>query len=87
MAITAGRYLRRHGVAPEGLGVEARFAMSDDRPRRIGWIRVLIRPPAGFPRTRTKAMLAAVRRCTVHNSISNAPNIEVELAQADPMAA
>jgi putative redox protein len=84
MAITARRYLSRHGIPPKGLRVEADFAMSQDLPRRVGSIRVRIRPPAGFPRRRAKAMLAVVERCTVHNSISESPAIRVELDNVNP---
>jgi uncharacterized OsmC-like protein len=87
MAITAERYLRKHGIEPEGLRLETEFAMSEDPPRRVGSIRVRIEPPEGFPGRRRAAMLAAVRRCTVHNSIAEAPDIGVEVDRPDSAAA
>jgi uncharacterized OsmC-like protein len=66
MAITAERYLHKHGIAPEGLRLETEFAMSEDPPRRVGSIRVRIEPPKGVP---AEAPCGDARgRSTVHRA-------------------
>ena len=85
MAITAERYLRRHGIRPEALELEATFTMSEG-DRRVNAIHVRIQPPEGFLPHRRRGMLAAVRRCAVHNSIVETPLIDVEL-EANAVAA
>lgn len=67
------------------LELEATFTMSEG-DRRVSAIHVRIQPPEGFPPHRRRGMLAAVRRCPVHNSIVEIPLIDVEL-DVDAVAA
>src|SRR6266496_1984223 len=55
----AGRFLRRHGLAVEGLRLDGLPVLAD-RQRA--------------------ALLAVVEHCTVHNSIRQAPEVQLELA-------
>ncbi len=77
VAFYAGRFLDRHGVARDGLVVTSDWAMAPDRPARVGAITITVTPPPGLPPDRVAAMLAVARACTVHNSISHAPEILV----------
>jgi putative redox protein len=79
VAFYAGRYLARHGFDREGLHVHADFTMATDRPARVIGIRVTVRPPADFPADRVPAMLAVASHCTVHNSITNEPDITISV--------
>lgn len=78
----ARRYLARHGLPTEGLAVNARFAMAEDRPARVGRIHVQLDLPAGVPGERRAALLAVASHCTVHNTLENPPDVTVALGGA-----
>ncbi len=80
VAFYARRYLRRHQLSEDGLAVEASYAMGS-KPARVAEIRIMIQPPAGLPDERRDALLAVASHCTVHNSITTAPEISVDLAR------
>lgn len=82
----AERFMRRHGIAPEGLAVVCAFAMSEDRPARVTSIDLKLSLPHGFPATRRTALMRIVERCTVHNSIMQAPAIRIELNTPEQVA-
>ncbi|MER6410133.1 OsmC family protein [Streptomyces humidus] len=75
----AGRYLRRHGVPRAGLRVRTEFTMALDRPARVGSIRVVVVPPQALSAERHAAMLAVASHCTVHNTLHEAPLIDIAL--------
>lgn len=75
----AGRYLRRHGLPEEGLGVDCSFEFADDRPARVGRIEIRLHLPEGFPDDKRNALQAVVEHCTVHNSLRQAPAVEISL--------
>ncbi|HET8641422.1 MAG TPA: OsmC family protein [Pseudonocardiaceae bacterium] len=77
VAFYAGRYLTRHGFSRDGLRVRTRFEMATDRPARVAAIRMTLRLPAGFPADRVRPLLAVASHCTVHNSITTAPEITI----------
>ncbi len=79
VAFYARRYLRRHGLDATGLTVETSYRMGT-RPARVSEITMAVRVPAGVPEERRDALLAMATHCTVHNSITTAPEIRVELA-------
>ncbi|MGZ5307293.1 MAG: OsmC family protein [Actinomycetota bacterium] len=75
----AGRFFARHGVDPDGFGVDATFAMAADRPARVGRIDLRLGLPRGFPDELRGRLAAVVDHCTVHNSITTPPEVRVEL--------
>lgn len=78
----AGRFFGRHGVDPDGFGVDATFALADDRPTRVGRIDLRLMLPRGFPDALRERLAAVVDHCTVHNSITTPPDVRVELEAA-----
>jgi len=80
VAYYAGRYLVRHHLEREGLGVVAEFDMAADRPARIGAVRLRIAVPGGIPAEREAALLAVASHCTVHNTLRHEPDIAIALA-------
>jgi putative redox protein len=78
----AGRFFARHGVDPDGFGVDATFSMSTDRPARVGRIDLGLRLPRAFPDELRERLAAVVDHCTVHNSIMTPPEVRVELRAA-----
>ncbi|MBQ1047259.1 OsmC family protein [Micromonospora sp. C51] len=79
VAFYAGRYLTRHGHGRAGLAVSASFEMATDRPARVAAIRITVRPPTDLPPERWPALRAVASHCTVHNTLLNAPEIEVDI--------
>ncbi|MFF7295459.1 OsmC family protein [Streptomyces sp. NPDC008265] len=80
VAFYAGRYLRRHGLTCEGLGVRAEFVMATDRPARVAAVRLVIVPPPQLPEGRRAGLIAVASHCTVHNTLQRPPAIGIELA-------
>lgn len=79
MAFYAGRYLTRHGVGRDGLGVTADYTMATDRPARVRSVRLTVSVPAELPAAWLPALLAVARGCTVHNTLVHPPQISIDL--------
>ncbi len=79
VAFYAGRYLTRHGMSREGLGVAVSYTMATDRPARVTSIRLTLRVPEDLPEQRRAALLAVASHCTVHNSLTTPPEVVIEL--------
>jgi len=77
----AERFLRRHGIDPNGLRVECEFVTAE-RPARVQRIDLTLRLPPGFPESRRAALMAVVEHCTVHNSLERPPAVRIELMEA-----
>lgn len=78
----AGRFLRRHGLAAEGLRVACAATMSSGRPARVATITLSLEGLPLLEDRQRAALLAVAQHCTVHNSIRQAPEVRVELAVA-----
>jgi len=74
----ARRYLARHDLSAEGLTVTADYEIGG-RPTRVARISVLITPPRDLPADRRDAFLAVASHCTVHNTLTQTPSINIEL--------
>lgn len=81
VAFYARRYLARHALPTAGLIVTADYTLGE-RPSRVTEIRVDIRLPDGVPDQRRDALLAVASHCTVHNTLTDSPQITVEYADA-----
>jgi uncharacterized OsmC-like protein len=79
IAYYAGQYLSRHGLAGQEVSVRVDWAMATDRPARVSDVRLTVRVPAQLPPARRDALLAVVSHCTVHNSLTNPPHVDIEL--------
>ncbi|MCX4853497.1 OsmC family protein [Streptomyces canus] len=79
VAFYAGRFLHRHGLSQAGLRVRTEFTMATDRPARVASLRVVVMPPPALPEQRRAALLAVASHCTVHNTLRQTPEIEIEL--------
>ncbi|HEY7668161.1 MAG TPA: OsmC family protein [Actinomycetota bacterium] len=79
-AFYAERFLVRHGVDPDGLGLSCSYRMAEDRPARVSSIDLSMTLPPGFPPELERRLRAVVERCTVHNSIVAPPTVALELA-------
>lgn len=79
VAFYARRYLRRHKLDQTGLTVETTYRMGT-KPARVTEVQMQIHVPGDLPPARRDGLLAVASHCTVHNSITTAPEIRVGLA-------
>jgi uncharacterized OsmC-like protein len=80
----AGRFFARHGIEPDGFGVDATFTMATERPQRVGAIELDLRLPRRFPDELRDRLAAVVEHCTVHNSLTTPPEIRIEMRATVP---
>jgi len=76
----AERFLRRHGLPTDRLRVDCHATMGTDRPARLAAITLRMEGLPELPENRRNSLRAVVEHCTVHNSIRQAPRIEIDLA-------
>jgi uncharacterized OsmC-like protein len=79
VAYSAGRYLARHGLPREGLGVAVTYHTAESRTARVADIHLTVRVPTTIPAQSRPALQAAVERCSVHNSLSTPPDVCIKL--------
>src|SRR6266542_5672956 len=86
VAFEARRYLARHQLPTTGLTVTAVYTLGS-HPTRVKNIRIDIQLPDGVASTYLDALLAVTSRCSVHNTLADAPAVTVALAgSAGPSA-
>ncbi|MEU5894223.1 OsmC family protein [Streptomyces sp. NPDC047461] len=78
VAFYAGRPLHRHGLSRTGLRVRTDFTMATDRPARVASLRVTVVPPPELPEKRRAALPVVASHCTVHNTLRQPPEIDIE---------
>lgn len=79
VAYYAGRFLARHGITREGLGVQVAYRMAADRPARVAAIDLSVTVPAALPAHRRPALRSVIEHCTVHNSLADPPSVRIDL--------
>jgi len=85
VAFFAERFLRRHGMSPDGLEVSCDYAWAEN-PHRIGAIDLVVEAP-GLQPERRDAFLRVIDHCTVHNSLRMPPEVNVRVALEQDAAA
>jgi putative redox protein len=86
VAFYARRYLARHDFSAAGLSVSASYDIGSP-PTRVTRISVQITPPTDLPTARRDAFLAVASHCTVHNSLTQPPHIQVAMTLPAPLPA
>ncbi len=80
IAFYAGSYLHRHGLPRTGLRVRTEFTSWPPTPPRPGRLPARRgRAAAGAPRAAPAACWLVASHCTVHNTLHEPPEIEIEL--------
>ena len=82
VAFYARRYLARHDLDPSGLEVACRYTIGG-RPARVTDITIRLTPPPALPDSRREAFLAVASHCTVHNTLEEAPQVDIVLESGD----
>lgn len=73
-----GQFCARHDIAREGLAVEAEWEMAEE-PHRVGKIALAIRLPHRLSPEMKERLLKVAYGCTVHQSLSGAPAVSIQL--------
>jgi putative redox protein len=81
VAFFVERFLATRGVDPTGLEVAVDVAGAPN-PHRIGRFDVRVSLPGGIPERYREAVVRAAETCTVHHTLSHAPEIAVTLEAA-----
>jgi putative redox protein len=76
---TLGAFLRRDGIDTAGLRVECEYELANDRPTRVGTVRIRVAVPDGVPADRRASLLAMARHCTAHNTLRQPPEVQIIL--------
>jgi putative redox protein len=72
-------YLKRSTLPLEGVSVRT-TAEKVPGPPRLDNIHIELECPGAFEERHKKGLVAAVRKCLIHNTLLHMPNIHVELA-------
>lgn len=78
VAFYAERFLRRHGLATDGLKVAADYQWAEN-PHRVGAIVLDVEAP-GLTAVKRETFVRVIEHCTVHNSLLNPPAIRLNVA-------
>jgi putative redox protein len=85
MTFFAERFLRRHGLATEGLLVTCEYTWAES-PHRIGSIELSVDAPT-LPVERREAFLRVIEHCTLHNTLRQPPEMRVLLVTGQTVVA
>ena len=78
VAYFVGQFCGRHGIARDGLAVEAAWTMAEG-PHRVGRIDIAIHLPHRITADQRERLLKVAQGCTVHQSLAVAPDIGMKL--------
>lgn len=78
VAYFIGQFCGRHGIPREGLSVDAEWTMAE-HPHRVGRIDIGIHLPHRITAEQRERLLKVAHGCTVHQSITVTPTIEIKL--------
>lgn len=81
VAFYARRYLARHGLNTDGLAVTAAYELAE-RPARVASMNLTLTVPTDTPQARLKPLLAVASHCTVHNTLTEPPEISMTVSRS-----
>jgi uncharacterized OsmC-like protein len=73
-----GQFCARHDISREGFAVDAEWEMAEG-PHRVGKIALAIRLPHRLSPDMKERLLKVAHGCTVHQSLSGAPAVTIQL--------
>jgi uncharacterized OsmC-like protein len=79
----AGHFLDWHCVSREGLRVQGRFRMADDRPARVSEVSLTVQAPA-LPGDRLPLLRAVLSHSTVSSTLARSPEIHLTAVREAP---
>lgn len=81
IAFYARRYCARHDIDPTGLHVACDYNIGG-RPARVDSIAIRLTPPDALPEERRDAFLAVASRCTIHNTLTDPPTVQIGFTES-----
>lgn len=78
VAYFVGQFCARHQISREGLVVHADWDLAE-HPHRVGQIEIAILLPHRIPAELKERLLKVAHGCTVHQSLTVAPNVTIAL--------
>jgi len=85
VAYYAERYLRRNQLSTVGLEVNCDYAWAEN-PHRVGAISLIVKVPS-LPLARREAFTRVIEHCTVHNTLHQAPSVQIRVDSPQTVAA
>ena len=79
IGVYAAHYCRNHRLEYAGIEIRVTGETSDDAPKRITSIRVRLKTPRPIPDQFREGLLSTARRCLIHNTLAERPEIEIGL--------
>lgn len=83
VAFFVQQFLVTRGLDASGLTVDVQ-SQGADNPHRIGRFEVSVKVPGGVPEKYRDAVMRAAETCTVHHTLTHAPEITVEIEAGLP---
>lgn len=80
VAFYAIDYLHRNKLPVEGFRVDLEWTL-DKKPKRFDTFDLKVRMPGGLTDRQRASLGRIVKACTVHNTLSHPPKIEIELME------
>ncbi|MFH1552200.1 MAG: OsmC family protein [Candidatus Omnitrophota bacterium] len=81
VALFVGRYMETAKLNAEGLSLKVDWEFAEDKSR-ISDITISIDVPNAVLGARKKAVLAAAHKCTIHNTLKQPPNINIDVEES-----
>ncbi len=75
------RFCQQRGIDTAGLSMTLE-AVRDEGAKRLGSIRIVVDPPAGFPEKYHRPLLRSIDQCSVKQHILAPPEFEVRIGPA-----
>ena len=75
------RYCARHQIPCEGFTIEAGWTFAE-QPHRVGGIELRLNLPAKLTPSQQQALLKVAHGCTVHQSLTVPPKVEIRFSTA-----
>ncbi|MEM3528124.1 MAG: OsmC family protein [Candidatus Bathyarchaeia archaeon] len=79
IGVYAKLFCDRHKIPSEGMAVHIEWEMAES-PNRVGQVKVEIKFAGEIDLTSANSILRFVRHCTIHNTLTNPPKIDVMLS-------
>jgi uncharacterized OsmC-like protein len=79
-------YLHRHRLAESPIEVHTQWSMSSS-PARVAVVEMQVTVPADVPAARLAGLHAVVSHCTVHNTLTSPPEVQLRVSTAEADAA
>jgi len=80
-----GRYCVRHQIQTEGFTTDVGWSMAE-QPHRVGAVQLTLHLPTELAPVHQGKLLKVAHGCTVHQSLTVPPQVEIRLASQDIQA-